>query len=167
MKKLLVALLLLALTLTSCSTADGGGTSGTPDTTAPEITTDGVTTAEETTEAETTTAATEYIEPEGIILSEALGKSFFMDIDFNLKFEESGELRDERHFSTGQGALTSLCLKLALLRAAFDEEEPFVIMDDPFTSLDETHMKNAVNFIKKISKSTQIVYFSCHNSRKI
>ena len=100
-------------------------------------------------------------------LSEALGKSFFMDIDFNLKFEENGELRDERHLSTGQGALTSLCLKLALLRAAFDEEEPFVIMDDPFTSLDETHMKNAVNFIKKISKSTQIVYFSCHNSRKI
>lgn len=100
-------------------------------------------------------------------LSSTLGKSFFMDIDFNLKFEENGELRDERHLSAGQHALTSLCLKLALLRAAFDEEEPFVIMDDPFTNLDETHINNAANFIKKISKNTQIVYFSCHNSRKI
>lgn len=100
-------------------------------------------------------------------LSETLEKKFSMDIDFNLKFEENGELRDERHLSSGQHAIVSLALKLSLLKAAFSEEEPFVIMDDPFVNLDEAHLQKATKFIKSVAKNTQIVYFSCHNSRKI
>lgn len=100
-------------------------------------------------------------------LSDTLGKKFSMDLDFNLKFESGGEMRDERHLSSGQHALVSLCLKLALTKAAFSAEEPFVIMDDPFVNLDESHIEKTREFIKKISENIQIVYFSCHNSRKI
>ena len=100
-------------------------------------------------------------------LSEVLGKRFSMDIDFNLKFEENGEQRDERHLSSGQHAVVSLALKLSLLKAAFHEEEPFVIMDDPFVNLDEEHLEKAKSFLKAISKSSQIVYFSCHKSRNM
>ena len=100
-------------------------------------------------------------------LSDTLGKKFSMDLDFNLKFESGGEMRDERHLSSGQHALVSLCLKLALTKAAFSAEEPFVIMDDPFVNLDESHIEKTREFIKKVSENIQIVYFSCHNSRKI
>ena len=77
MKKLFVILILSVLLLSSCTASDGGETSGMPDTTAPEVTTDEVTTSGEITDEVTTSGETEYVEPEGILLSEILGKWYF------------------------------------------------------------------------------------------
>ncbi len=100
-------------------------------------------------------------------ISNILGESFSMDFDFNLRFDAAGESRDERHLNSGGHAIVALALRLAFLDVLFDKEAPFVIMDDPFVSLDEENLKKVLSLIKKLSEKIQIVYFSCHNSRNI
>jgi uncharacterized protein YhaN len=44
---------------------------------------------------------------------------------------------------------------------------PFLILDDPFVSLDEGHMERVKGLLKELSKQMQMVYFTCHESRNI
>ena len=90
-----------------------------------------------------------------------------MDKNFRVKFERSGELRGEKYFSAGQRAVISLCLRLALIDRTFKNEKPFVVLDDPFVALDETHFKRVKEAVKKLSRKTQTIYFTCHESRSI
>ena len=43
----------------------------------------------------------------------------------------------------------------------------FLILDDPFTSLDAKHLENAKELINKLSENKQILYFTCYESRMI
>ena len=94
-------------------------------------------------------------------------KSFQADIDVNLnvKLEQNGAKKDVSYFSTGYQDLVYICIRFSLIDALFEEELPFVILDDPFVNLDEEKIKNSVELINKISDKYQIIYFVCHNSR--
>ena len=100
-------------------------------------------------------------------LLDIIGESFSMDADLNLYFEEGGERRTEKHLSQGQHAAVALAMRLAISDVLFGDDTPFIILDDPFTSLDEKHFARIAKLIKGLSKDTQIVYFTCHNSRAI
>ena len=101
------------------------------------------------------------------LLSETTGENFSMDLSFKLMFEDGGEMRDEKHLSAGQRAIVNLCLRLSLADALFGEDGQFILLDDPFVNLDETHLEKVKIFIEKMATKHQIVYFCCHNSRKI
>ena len=88
-----------------------------------------------------------------------------IDVDLNIKINERGESKDLQYFSTGYKDLIYICIRLSLIQALFEEEKPFIILDDPFTNLDETKIKNAIQLLNSISKEYQIIYFICHNSR--
>ena len=100
-------------------------------------------------------------------LSDTTGEKFSMDLNFNLKFEGGGEMRSEMHLSSGQRAIVDLALRLALADALFGDGKQFVFLDDPFVNLDELYMEKVRAYLEKASKTRQIVYFCCHNSRKI
>lgn len=100
-------------------------------------------------------------------LEKALGEKIIMDKDFKMFFESGGEIRDDKHLSSGQRCILSLCFRLSLIENAFEGEKPFLIMDDPFVNLDEEHIKRVVGFIKEIAKNEQIIYLCCHESRKM
>ncbi len=104
-----------------------------------------------------------YISP----LEESLGKKLGLDADFNLYFIEDGKQRDYRHLSDGQLTLVLFCYKLAILDNIFTEDKPFIILDDVFAYLDKDNLLKASELLKKIASSRQIVYFTCHTSRKI
>ncbi len=97
----------------------------------------------------------------------SLGEKISMDPDFNIMFERGGENRSDRHLSAGQRSICALCFRLALVNNMYENEKPFIIMDDPFVHLDEKHMDKTRHTVKELSKDNQIIYFSCHNSRKI
>jgi uncharacterized protein YhaN len=42
-----------------------------------------------------------------------------------------------------------------------------IILDDPFESLDPIKLEKAKELIKDLSNDWQIIYFTCHESRKI
>ena len=93
-------------------------------------------------------------------LEKALGEKVVMDKDYRIFFERGGEIRDNKHLSAGQRCILSLAFRLSLIENAFDGEKPFVIMDDE-------HIEKTANFLKEIAKNEQIIYFCCHDSRKI
>lgn len=75
--------------------------------------------------------------------------------------------RNIEGFSNGQKSIMDVCLRLSLIDAMFEKEKPFLILDDPFVSLDEKNFENAGSLIKEASKQCQIIYLTCHNSREI
>lgn len=100
-------------------------------------------------------------------IQKALGEKLVMTADFEMSFEFSGEIKNRRHLSAGQRAVCGLCLRLALLDNIFKSEKPFVIMDDPFINLDKENMQKTAKAVKEFGDSVQIIYFCCHESRKI
>ena len=98
-------------------------------------------------------------------IEKALGEKVVMDKDFRIYFESGGEIRDDKHLSSGQRCILSLCFRLSLIENAFGGEKPFIIMDDPFVNLDKEHIEKTLEFLKSVSKDEQIIYFCCHESR--
>lgn len=116
--------------------------------------------------------STKFLEPmkNGLnkYLSLVTGKDFEnlkLDIDFNISFEEYGKYRDVDYYSKGYKNIIDLCMRLALIDALFDKEKPFIVLDDPFVNMDDVKIENAKQFLHELSKTYQLIYFSCHGSR--
>lgn len=88
-----------------------------------------------------------------------------LDTDFNVAFEEYGKIREIDFYSKGYKDIMGLCMRFALIDTLFDSEKPFVVLDDPFVNFDEMKIKNIKDFLNKIAKEYQIIYFVCHTSR--
>jgi DNA repair exonuclease SbcCD ATPase subunit len=90
-----------------------------------------------------------------------------IDAELGLTFRDGGAERSEEWYSEGIRSLISLCLRLALTDALFEGETPFLILDDPFSELDGGKLEKAKKLIKELGDSYQIIYLTCHESRKI
>ncbi len=88
-----------------------------------------------------------------------------LDTDFNVTFEEFGQLRGVNYYSQGYQNLINLCLRLALIDALFHDEKPFIVLDDPFVNLDDDKIAKAKQFLQTLATNYQLIYFSCHKSR--
>lgn len=89
-----------------------------------------------------------------------------LDVKLNVQINEQGSNKEINYFSTGYKDLIYICMRLSLIDSLFEEEKPFIILDDPFVNLDEAKIKNATNLLKNIAQKYQIIYFICHESRK-
>ena len=101
------------------------------------------------------------------MIESIIGEKIEMSKDFEIYYESNGQNRSEKHFSSGLRSICALCFRLALLENMYLEHKPFIILDDPFVSLDEKHIEKVKELITLLSKNMQIVYFTCHQSRKI
>lgn len=95
------------------------------------------------------------------------GKSKDIRLDVRLDAQKSvgGSLKGSEYFSTGNRDFIGICIRFALIDALFEEEKPFIILDDPFVNLDDEKVKNARNLLKEIAGEYQIIYLVCHSSR--
>ena len=100
-------------------------------------------------------------------IEKVLNEKISMDKDFRIMFERNGQSRDERHLSAGERAICALCLRLALIDNMYGDNQPFIVMDDPFVHLDEGHLADTVKLVKALGQNRQILYFCCHESREI
>lgn len=101
------------------------------------------------------------------LLKNSIGANIEMGRDFNITLNVNGETKSDGHLSSGQRSVCALCFRLALLDNIYNDNVPFIIMDDPFVMLDDENIRASINLIKELSKKEQIIYFSCHESRKI
>ncbi len=101
------------------------------------------------------------------VIERALGEKVVMTKDFELRFERNGVERSEKHLSSGQRSVCALCFRLALIRKMYDGKLPFLVLDDPFLTLDEAHIARVREVLKALSKDMQMIYFTCHSSRRI
>lgn len=92
----------------------------------------------------------------------------YVDANSNVTFEEKGKQRDAESFSTGWRDLAGICLRTALADAMYPPgrgERPPLILDDPFTNLDDKKMKGAMCFLREMGSNYQILYFTCSSAR--
>ena len=94
-------------------------------------------------------------------------ENFKIATNLNLTKTEEGMQRRIGELSLGLREVTDFCLRLALVDAMYDKEKPFVILDDPFVNFDEKNLEGAKKVLNMISKESQVLYFTCHDSRKI
>lgn len=92
---------------------------------------------------------------------------YTLNTSFELMRTERGEAHGIESYSRGTRDLYSLALRLALIDALYENESPFIIMDDPFIALDDAKLERAKNMLKSIEKTKQILYFTCATSRTI
>jgi uncharacterized protein YhaN len=90
---------------------------------------------------------------------------WMIDANINLKVREYGELRETKWLSAGYQDLIGVCMRLALVDAMYQEEKPFLILDDPFVNLDKDKLEAGNELLLEVSKEYQVIYFTCHNSR--
>ncbi len=91
---------------------------------------------------------------------------FYMDANVKLTIEEQGLQREIETLSCGYRDLINICLRIALIDAMYQEETPMIILDDPFTNLDDAKMKLAGCLLEEISQKYQVLYFTCSEARK-
>ncbi len=94
-------------------------------------------------------------------------REFSLDTSFSLSVTEGGATHQHAAYSKGTRELYALATRLALSDALYDGELPPLILDDPFSSLDDRRVNTAKKLLLELAKKRQIIYFTCHKSRSL
>lgn len=95
------------------------------------------------------------------------GDDFSMNTSFAVMKEEHGSLKESDAYSRGMRDLYALATRLALIDSLYENELPFIILDDPFAYFDDEKLACAVKALKAIAKEKQILYLTCTKARSI
>jgi uncharacterized protein YhaN len=100
-------------------------------------------------------------------INDLLNEKVTMTKDFEIRFERNGAERSDKHLSAGLKSILPLCFRLALIKNMYKDSSPFLVLDDPFVSLDVVNFEKVKKVIKNLASDMQIIYFTCHDSRKL
>lgn len=98
-------------------------------------------------------------------------KESVKDMDFDITMDLAVQVRcqgsthSSEYLSHGYQDLVGICARFALVDVLYHKEQPVIVLDDPFTNLDENKITHALELLTNIAKDRQIVYFTCHESR--
>lgn len=98
------------------------------------------------------------------LLGEKIGR-VMLDRELHLFIDEQGAARDPASFSAGTIDGVMLCMRLALVDALFQKEQPFLLLDDPFVNLDDEGTSRALSLLRSLARERQIIYLTCNTSR--
>ena len=90
-----------------------------------------------------------------------------MDTSFGTAKIDLGGTHPTDSYSRGTKDLYRVAARLALIDSLYEGEEPFIILDDPFTSFDDKKLDSALKLLSAIGKRRQIIYFTCASSRLV
>ena len=94
-------------------------------------------------------------------------EQIFVTPELEVTMERLGEPRSMEYFSAGQTDIVTLCMRLALVDALFEDTTPLVILDDPFVNLDDGSLKQALTVLQELARDHQILYLVCNSSRSL
>ena len=100
------------------------------------------------------------------MITSASAEEFHIDANTNITETKQGKQRETNTQSTGYRDLIGICLRVALVDAMYKEEAPVLIMDDPFTNLDDEKIQKAKKFLEFVAEKYQVIYFTCSESRR-
>ena len=99
------------------------------------------------------------------ILAKGSDLSITMDVNKELIIKANGIETTEKNLSEGYKDIVNICYRFALIDAMYKNEQPIIILDDPFINLDPEKVANGVALLNEIAKDKQILYLTCHDSR--
>jgi uncharacterized protein YhaN len=88
-----------------------------------------------------------------------------MDESLNLKVLPAGQdsLQDIAHLSKGTRDQVYFTLRHAIGCILAESGEPLpLLLDDSFSSFDEERLQGAMRFLMELSRSGQVILFTCH-----
>ena len=88
-----------------------------------------------------------------------------LNADLGSMVEKNGKQWKSDYYSSGSRDLVNICTRLALIDAMFSGEKPFIILDDPFSNLDDEKLGRALEFLDKLAGGRQVLYFTCSGYR--
>lgn len=106
-----------------------------------------------------------YIKTIRQLMPESDEKNILIDGELNLEVDMAGAPREIGYYSSGMADMMMLGMRVALVETLYNDNQPFMIFDDPFVNLDDEHMKLALNWMNEMTKDRQILYFVCHSGR--
>ena len=92
---------------------------------------------------------------------------FSLDTEFSLSKTEGSQTHPESSYSRGTRDLYALSIRLSLIDSLYEDELPFIILDDPFIAFDDEKVQRAKAVLKKLASKRQIIYLTCAQSRAI
>lgn len=87
-------------------------------------------------------------------------RGLMMDDQFSIRIDTADGIYPAEHFSAGTKDAVYFAFRLAASEMLSEEPLPMVL-DDPFTNLDETRRAAAEELLQKAGEHRQILYFSC------
>lgn len=111
-----------------------------------------------------------YVQPMQNKFSELISqlsndKTIKLDVDLNLAIDTQIGLKEKQFLSRGKQDLVEICKRFALIESIYEEEKPFIVLDDPFVNLDEPSLDASLKLISQFSTHYQIIHLVCHSSR--
>ncbi len=97
-------------------------------------------------------------------ISDHSGIEAELDAKFSVRLLAHGSGREVASFSQGWQDMIEFCLRLSLVDALFEEEKPFLILDDPFVNLDEENLARAHALLSRSAKKYQILHLICRST---
>ena len=92
-------------------------------------------------------------------------KNIAISTELEVTLSRRGQQRAMVNFSAGQADIVWICMHLALADAMFQEDGSPIILDDPFVNLDDRNLDQALELLKDLATSHQILYLTCHTGR--
>ncbi len=92
---------------------------------------------------------------------------YALNTDFEISRTERGASRTQESYSRGMRDLYALSMRFALIDALYENESPFIILDDPLIAFDDAKIERAKAMLKSIAKQKQILYFTCAKAREV
>ena len=86
---------------------------------------------------------------------------FSMDTDFGITLMEKGKSRSIEYLSSGWRDMVGFCLRLSLSDGLFEQQKPFLVLDDPFVYLDTVRAEAARKLLDELAQEYQILYLTC------
>ena len=111
-----------------------------------------------------------YVKPVQDKFDEFYDKFFAKDgilVDSNLNTRLKQNMLEDGYLSAGILDLVHICKRFALVDLIYKKEKPFIILDDPFINLDDKNLKVAKDIVEELSNKYQIIFLTCHSSRRI
>ena len=99
------------------------------------------------------------------LIGEESGEQFQMSTSFSIMKNERGSYKYSEAYSRGTRELYALAARLALIESLYENEQPFIILDDPFAYFDDKTLKAALAAIEAIAREKQIIYLTCTSAR--
>ena len=75
------------------------------------------------------------------------GEHISIDKDLNVYVEGAGSTYGSEYLSEGYKDIVNFCIRMALVDAMFETEQPVLILDDPFVNLDKDKIANALRVV--------------------
>ncbi len=87
--------------------------------------------------------------------------SVSLTANLEMTYDDNGMEHNADHLSDGARDTAYISMRFALVELLYDDNRPFVILDDSFCHLDDNRLNQMLKLISGLSESQQIFIFSC------